>query len=250
MQTTNTNQTGSKGVQASSRSSTAVKSFTDLKGALIEKEIDSFVEQVNKGIDAWRKAGQILVELSRRQPDIFRLIQARHPSISESVLQTFARIGREEIWPPLLVDASLGARKLLECSYAEQKEYAEKPIKVAIAWDGKTIKTKDVKVQELTKQECAVVFSEGSINTLDQQAWRLRGGTHPGNNQPDSPSQVYVAPRLTNVDIGYFSLVIQPDGTIKCEPCGKSTVAQPVRVLSNGQGYRSAVVVLYKQEMK
>jgi hypothetical protein len=81
-----------------------------LKGAIIDSEIDAFVEQVNKGIGAWRQAGHILVELSKRQPDIFRLIMAKHPAINESTLQTFARIGRKEIWPPLIIDASLGAR--------------------------------------------------------------------------------------------------------------------------------------------
>jgi len=254
MQTTNPTETGSTDIQTHARRASPIKSFTDLNGAIIDTEIDSFVEQVNKGIDAWRQAGHILVELSKRQPDIFRLIMAKHPAINESTLQTFARIGRKEIWPPLLVDSSIGARRLLECDYDTQKEYAEKPVKVVIAWNGKDIKTKEVPIQSLSRAECAVVFDgEGGMHTLDQQAWRVRPDKKPIEQKtiaPNAPAPAYAAPRMVNVDIGYFSLVIQPDGTVKCDPCGKSPMAQPVRVIDNGKCYKSAVVIYYKQEMK
>jgi hypothetical protein len=256
MQTTNPNQAGHPDAPAHGGGFGNIKSFTDLKGKLIEKEIDAFAEQVRKGIGCWREAGHILVELSKRQPDIFRLIQARHPEISESTLQTFARIGRKEIWPPLLVDSSMGARKLLECNYDVQKEYAEKPIKVAIAWNGNEIKTCERKVQDLSRAECFIVFDgQGGVNTIDQQAWRLR----PEKSRPGAAKVIdasakeapaYAPSRMVNVDIGYFSLVVDRDGKITCEPCGKSALAQPVRVIDAGNGLKSAIVLYYKQEKR
>lgn len=252
MQKTDTVEKSGEGIAADGGSVRTVKSFTDLNGVLIEKEIDKFADQMLRGISAWREAGKILVELSRRQPDIFRLIQARHPNITESMLQTFARIGRNEIWPPLLADHSLGARRLLECHYEDQKEYADKPIEVAIAWDGKTVKTKKLRVQELSKSECAIVFGEdGKINTLDQQAWRLRPDRKPPEKiKVDAALVKDYTPRKVNVDLGYFSLVIGPDGKITATPCGKSPVAQPVRVMKNGQGYSAAIVVYYQEQYK
>ena len=256
MQTTNPTTPGTQDVRSNGGGFGAIKSFTDLKGKLIEKEIDSFAEQVRKGIGCWREAGHILVELSRRQPDIFRLIQARHPEISESTLQTFARIGRKEIWPPLLVDSSLGARKLLECNYDIQKEYAEKPIKVAIAWDGHHVKTCERKIQELSRAECAIVFDgEGGVNTLDQQAWRLRpkaARPTPAKviNASAKEAPAYAPAKLVNVDLGYFKLTVGKDGAITCKPCEKSAIAQPVRVIEGDEGLRCAVVLYYKQERR
>lgn len=256
MQTTNQNQTGTETVEIQRGRAVIVKSFGALKDATIDADIDKFALMLRQGIDTWRNAGKLLVDIAAKQPNIFDLITKRHPHISRATLETFARIGRNEIWPPLLADSSLGARRLLECHYEVQKRYADEPIKVAIAWKGGTIKTVEKRVSELSRAECSMVFGEdGKINTLDQQAWRLNRNMracHPQASAigPNDPAPAYPAPRMVNVDIGYFSLVIQPDGTIKCEPCGKSPIAQPVRVVPNGTGHKSAIVVYYKQEMK
>lgn len=191
--------------------------------------------------------------MTEKNPEAVARIKERS-GLSDSIIQTFARIGRNEIWPPLLVDSSLGARRLLECKFDEQKKYADDPIEVVTEWKGGKIKTVKRRVSELTKQECAVVFSNnGHVNTLEQQAFRLRG--EPEKKLSDlpkydrDPPKNHV-PRMVNVDIGYFTLTIGPDEAITCTPCGRSPVAQPVRVLANGKGYKSAVVLYYKQEVR
>lgn len=252
MQATNTTQAGSAAVQAAGRSNGTIKSFDDLAVALTDAEIEHFALNIRQGIDHWRTAGKLLVEMTKKHPEAMARIREK-TGLTDSVLQTFARIGRNEIWPPLLVDSSLGARKLLECHYQDQKRYADEPIDVVIEWkDGKT-KTVKKKVSELSRSECAVVFDgRGGINNLDQQGFRLRGEP-PAKLETlkrSDPAPVYQAPRAVNVDIGYFSVVMQPDGTVTQEPCGKSAMAQPVRLVKNGKGYQSAIVLYYKQEMK
>ena len=106
---------------------------------------------------------------------------------------------------------------------------------------------------DVGRAECAIVFSDkGAVRTLEQQAFRLRS-TAPEKKLADLDPRAEVknaAVRMVNVDIGYFSIVRKPDGTVTCEPCGKSPISQPVRLIPNGKGFESAIVVFYKQEMK
>lgn len=230
-----------------------VKSFTDLKEAVLEKDIDKFAKLVRQGIDTWRTAGQILVQLAASTPDIIKRITTRYPHISESTLDTFLRIGRNEIWPPLLVDSSYGAKRLLECNYDLQKEYAQKPIKVAVSWRDGEIKSVEKKVSDLSRSEAAIVFDQrGGINNLEQQAFRLPGSSRSPviTVAPVVAPVKYSAPRTVNVDIGYFTVTIKGGG-ITIEPCGKSAIAQPVRVVENkNTREQQAVIVFYKTETK
>lgn len=230
-----------------------VKSFTDLSEAMLEKDIDKFVKLVRQGIDAWRTAGEVLVKLAATTPDIIKRITERQPHISQSTLDTFLRIGRNEIWPPLLCDSSYGAKRLLECNYDLQKEYSQKPIKVAVSWRNGEVKSVEKKVSDLSRSEAAIVFDQrGGINNLEQQAFRLPGSTQMPVVQakPVAPPIKYAAPKTVNVDIGYFNMSIDGD-KIEFEPCGRSAIAQPVRVIKNADSRCfQAVVVLYKTETK
>lgn len=249
MQTKTPTPSRPKLVKAPGFSSVTVKSFGDLAAAFQDSEIDAFALNIRQGIDHWRTAGKLLVAMTEKHPEAMTRIRQK-TGLSDSVLQTFARIGRNEIWPPLLVDSSMGARRLLECHYDDQKKYAEEPIEIAISWSKDGVKTKKKKISELSRSEIAIVFSEGSINTIDQQAWRLREPSkkEPVALKPTDPAPEYLKPRMVNVDIDYFSIVISPNGKIVCEPCGKSAMAQPVRVIPNGSGHKSAIIVLYEQK--
>jgi hypothetical protein len=252
MQTTNTVKTSSESIETSQRGPTVVKSLAGLAVAVLDSQIDKFALLVRQGIDTWRNAGKLLVEMTEKDPSAVARIKERS-GLSDAMIQTFARIGRNEIWPSLLADSSMGAQKLLACHYEDQKKYASDPIEVAYEWRSGNIKTVKRKVSELSRQECAVVFSaDGRINNLEQQSFRLRSPA-PETKLADLDPRAEVknaAVRMVNVDIGYFSVVQAPDGTVTCEPCGRSPIAQPVRVIPNGRGFKSAIVLYYKQEMK
>lgn len=211
--------------------------------------MDRFAELLRKGIDTWRTAGQVLVEMARTTPDIIKRITERHPHISASTLETFMRIGRNEIWPPLLADSSYGARRLMECNYDLQKEYAQKPIEIAVEWRNDKIRTTTKKVSDLSRSEAAIVFNgNGGINNVEQQAFRLPRSSC-GTSKPVETIVPIEAPvvRRKNVDIGYFKMVIK-DGLVTCEPCERSTTAQPVRVVGDSRTGMMATVVFYRQE--
>ena len=251
MQTTNTNQTNEKNGGAVSSRPTVIKSLGGLASAVLDSHIDKFALLVRQGIDTWRNAGKLLVEMTEKDPSAVARIKERS-GLSDSMIQTFARIGRNEIWPHLLADSSLGAQRLLACNYDDQKKYASEPIQVAYEWKGGKIKTIARKVSELSRHECAIVFSEDNrIRTLEQQAFRLRDPNPKKAIDFDSKeAPTNQAVRMVNVDIGYYSVVMHPDGTVTQEPCGKSPIAQPVRLMPNGKGFKSAIVLYYRQEMK
>ena len=251
MQTQNPDKADAKNSASSPRGATVVKSLAALGSAVLDSQIDKFTLLVRQGIDAWRNAGKLLVEMSKSDPSAMARIRERS-GLSDAMIQTFARIGRNEIWPSLLADSSMGAQKLLACHYEDQKKYASEPIEVAYEWRGGNIKTVKRKVNELSRAECAIVFSDkGTVHTLEQQAFRLRSPA-PEKKLADLDPRgeaKNAAVRMVNVDIGYFSVVQAPDGTVTCEPCGRSPIAQPVRVIPNGKGFKSAIVLYYKQEM-
>ena len=252
MQTTNTDKTDEKNGLASTRGTTVVKSLAALGVAILDSQIDKFALLVRQGIDTWRTAGKLLIEMTEKDPSAVVRIKERS-GLSDAMIQTFARIGRNEIWPSLLADNSLGAQKLLLCRYDYQKKYASEPIEVACEWRAGNIKTVKRKVSELSRAECAIVFSEkGTVHTLEQQAFRLKNPKPEKKAADLDPYGEFKNPavRLVNVDIGYFSVVQSPDGKVTCDPCGRSPIAQPVRVVPNGKGFRSAIVLYYKQEMK
>lgn len=187
------------------------------------------------------------------------MMQARHPQISTSLLQTMAAIGRNEIWPWLLLDSSIGARALLLCSYDLQKKYSEEPTEVVIAWDGQKMKTVKKKISELNRAEVARIFpGDGTMNDLDKQAWRLKTPSDRLQTLAKSgispavlaiKAEPYSPPRLVNVEMGYFEIALQQDGKLQCKPCDKFSNAQPVRLMSIGKEWTTKIF-LYKQTSK
>lgn len=254
MQAKDTHSSSTEDIPTAGGSVKTLKSFDGLKEATTERDIDKFAELVRKGIDTWRTAGQVLVQLAAVTPDIVKRITDRYPHISESTLDTFLRIGRNEIWPPLLMDSSYGAKRLLECNYDIQKEYAQKSIQVATSWTNGEIKSVTRKVSDLSRSEAMIVFdARGGINNLEQQAFRLPGSFRSASlcpAVPVAPPIKYTPPKTVNVNIGYFNMTVRGNSVIY-EPCGKSAMAQPVRVIKNNvTGELSAVVVFYKTETK
>lgn len=204
-----------------------------------QQTIDTFYSLFRSGCEAWEEAGRVLVKFCEDTKDAFKLIRQKHPGISLETLHTFARIGRREIYPPLLIDPSPGAKKLLECPYEEQVKYSKEEVEVAVSPFGREIQTVKKKVSELTKSEAVVVFDTGAIRSVEKQQFRIK-------ESRKTPAQVPVTVTHKNVDLGYFQISIDPGGKITCTPCGKSPIAQPVRVMPHGTGHKSAIVLYYR----
>lgn len=206
--------------------------------ALPELELQ-FCKLVQDGIDCWKKAGEILVQMKAADPEIFDRLSESHSFLTREVLEGFERIGLGQIYAPLLADTSAGANMLLKCPYDVQEKYYREPIDVAVEWTTGKISSVKKRISRLSKREVRMVFShDGSINNLEQQAFRLKHAA-PKNND-DSNSKT--------VDVGYYSLTVNPNGEVEVKKCAKNAIAQPVRVVQVDGGYKTSVIVFYKMK--
>lgn len=207
--------------------------------ALPELELQ-FCKLVQDGIDCWKKAGEILVQMKSADPEIFDRLSESHSFLTREVLEGFERIGLGQIYAPLLADTSAGANMLLKCPYEVQEKYYREPIDVAVEWSPGKISSVKKRVSRLSKKEVRMVFShEGSINNLEQQAFRLKQIDPKKNGEKDS---------TTTVDVGYYSLTVRPDGEVEVKKCAKNLIAQPVMVVPSETGYKTSVIVFYKMK--
>lgn len=138
------------------------------QNSIIQNKIDQFKSLINDGIESWIKAGEILVELVDSDQGIYDAIVARNPQFTYETLSTFEAIGRKEIYPYLLLDGSHGAKKLMEMPYSRQVELYDTTVEVVVDNGGKLVVEK-IKVQDLKKAQCDLVFGHKSLRKADQQ---------------------------------------------------------------------------------
>jgi hypothetical protein len=63
-------------------------------------KIAEFSQAVSDGMEAWQRAGNIMVELVDADPYVYDYIGQQCPSMTPGMLSTFERIGRGQILPP------------------------------------------------------------------------------------------------------------------------------------------------------
>lgn len=211
--------------------------ITKVKDQQLNEQIDQFANLVTAGIRQWEQAGELLVKLVGDDRDAFAKIIKRYPTISLETLQLFDKIGRKQIFAPLVADKSLGARALLEMPYEVQKRLYTEPVKVAVGFKSGHVVTKEKPVRELSKKEVSLVFGKDKVRNIEQQAFIIKHAPVEKQKREEN---------MKTVDMGYYSLTCSPEGKIEMTQCAKSPIAQPVRVIPNGTGWRSAIIIFYR----
>lgn len=133
-----------------------------------DPRIARFCDLVQAGMDSWVEAGKLLIEIKRDNPNAFREITRAHAGISLETLHCFERLGNRELYPPLLLDGSMGARRLMKLPYEQQVRLFNTEISVATIRRGDVV-TESKKLQELTAKEAEVAFSESGVRPLSEQ---------------------------------------------------------------------------------
>jgi hypothetical protein len=128
---------------------------------------------IQDGIDAWKQAGEALVELiddhGMSLESICDFIGS--PVVTINVLSQFERIGRNQVLPALLVADYPSAKLIQKLPISEQKRVSQGGVEVMVLRSGKA-DTLIVQAQDLTKDQCKQVFGNDSIRTLSaQRAW-------------------------------------------------------------------------------
>lgn len=141
--------------------------------ATSNQTIDSFVNAINDGIKSWKRAGVILVELKRKDPQVFVKIIRKFPLIKMSVLDVFYQVGIGKIIPDMLLLPNYAAKQLLKKTPLEQQEFIN---------NGVEINGKRVAVAELSRREISQAFRVPKKTIPDStQSSSLNQGVHIGN---------------------------------------------------------------------
>jgi hypothetical protein len=129
------------------------------------------------GVEAWRRAGEILVELLDVDgQDLEGLHEASE--LPMDVLATLEKIGRKQVNPRLLVSDFPAARVLERLPMSEQDKLLREPVDMMVVHDGKADVIK-VAVQHMTRSQVKQVFARNYVRPLNEQRAFLEGQCKP-----------------------------------------------------------------------
>ena len=138
------------------------------------QKITSFIELFKQGVEAWIKAGEILVELVEDDPHVYDYIIQQCPTLNAGILGRFEQMGRKSLHPQLLLSASPGFSKLQKLPYSMQERFIDEPIPLIIETDDGT-DVLLVKAKDMTKDQATQVFAQNRLRTEgEQKAWLIQ----------------------------------------------------------------------------
>jgi hypothetical protein len=147
-----------------------------------QAQIDQFIALFKEGVEAWIKAGEILVHMVEEDPYIYDYIIAQCPTLNAGILGRFEQMGRKTLHPQLLLTASPGFAKLQKLPYSMQERYIEEPVPIIVHTDEGT-DVLLVKAKDMTKEQASQVFAPGRIRTEgEQKAWLMQQRSNNARN--------------------------------------------------------------------
>jgi hypothetical protein len=143
-----------------------------MKATLTLKQQDEFIVQFidlfRQGVEAWIKAGEILVELVENDPHVYDEIIERCPTLNAGILGRFEQMGRKTLHPQLLLSASPGFDRLRKLPFSLQERYVSEPVPVVVnTQHGTDILL--IKAKDMTKEQASQVFAGNRIRTEGEQ---------------------------------------------------------------------------------
>lgn len=132
--------------------------------------IEQFVALVNKGIEAWKEAGRLLVVMMRADPGICDRIIKSHPSITPEMLLAFEQIGNGNLDPRLLLIPNEAARLAMSLPPELQQQVLERGVEVLVSRQrGKRDVVRTIPLSKMTAQQARMAISERWIIPAEAQ---------------------------------------------------------------------------------
>lgn len=142
-----------------------------MEKSLLNTEINEFVSLISKGLEAWVKAGEIVVKLIDDLGFTIEEITDKSEFLTRDIVCKFEMIGRKQILPNLLISDFPAASRMLRLPYSEQKRVWNEPISVLVLNNGRPDEIK-IEARNLTPLQCRQVFDSSQIRTIaHQRAW-------------------------------------------------------------------------------
>lgn len=140
----------------------------------LNAKIDEFLALFRDGVNAWIKAGEILVELVENDPHVFDYIIQKCPQLNAGLLGRFEQMGRKILHPQLLLTNSPGFAKLQKLPFSMQERFIDEPIPLIVHTEQGT-DVLLVKAKDLTKEQANQVFAKDRLRTEgEQKAWLIQ----------------------------------------------------------------------------
>jgi hypothetical protein len=151
------------------------------------------------------------------------------------MLLVFERIGRKQIYPPLLMDNSPGTRRLLEMPYDVQEKFSKEPVEIVLNGDTQSPVVEKRHVKELSASDSKLVFGPSRVRSVSEQVeYRKQHGPIGRMKKSDREKQ----PTL-----GTYLIKVSPSGAVVMEKTNASVGAIDVRTQER-DGIRQCLVRL------
>ena len=121
------------------------------------------------GIEAWRKAGEILVQLYDADPDNRAKIKSDLCAFPSGALNTLERIGRKKLVPQVYASAGIGFKRLQSMPYDVQERCLKAPVDLLVIDNEGRADTLKVNIKDLSKEQAAQVFGATELRDLSAQ---------------------------------------------------------------------------------
>ena len=139
-----------------------------------QQQIEKFITLFQEGVNAWIKAGEILVQMTEEDPHVYDYIIQKCPTLNAGILGRFEQMGRKTLHPQLLLSASPGFSKLSKLPFSMQERYIEEPVPIIVHTENGT-DVLLVQAKNMTKEQANQVFAPGRIRTEgEQKAWLMQ----------------------------------------------------------------------------
>lgn len=130
-----------------------------------KKEVKKLIDMFTSVASGWFAWCKYYVKTIDGNPEIKELLISEC-SIPKNTLKKAEQVGRGLLHHSLLFVNTEGHRHLAKCLMSEQEKYLKDGIDVLCVNNKDSAK---IAVENLTKEQCAQVFSFGSVNDLEKQ---------------------------------------------------------------------------------
>lgn len=156
-----------------------------------EAKVKEIIDLYREGVEAWTKAGEILVELVDEDPQTYDYIIQQEPRINTGVLSKLEQIGRKTLHPQLLMTSSPGYHKLKRLPFSLQERYTKERIPLLVHTEsGTDVMLVDAK--DMTKEQAAQVFDRDRVRTQsEQKAWLMQHESNERKKHKPNPARAW-----------------------------------------------------------
>lgn len=194
----------------------------DLANEVSQKTAQAFVHLVDRGIQSWIAAGELLVVLvkERGAVKVFDQIRSECAWMTQSLLWNFYKIGTHELYPHAMIVPRNAAvsRRIASLPWATQKQICEKGLAVVDENGNGFVK----KLADLDLRDITLAIGDNHIRSIADQKKivKERGDSLPAprgkprviypspSARPAAVSSVVCAPLLPTVSAGAYRVTL------------------------------------------